>query len=286
MKEKELTKEIKIIIIALLAILACSSIAFGLTLLIQIVPVVSGYVDYLDYAQDINNSFQKITINWQNSGSVGCNVQVRANILHEGIYLYTAWSNAESIYPGGYNLFEIYYYDVNGSGNYSAELKIYMCDEIFEGPKINFMMAYNNSTNLTETIAKSRNDIKIYTKSENEKITVDITSKKNISNFVMFPQKSLPGWRIPAVHAGNISAGETKTIVLNYKRNINEEARVYLALASPNDNIYTPIIVDVKKEMPKQNIYYSLFIVSFAANIVLLVLLKAYMNKKKGEKAK
>ena len=265
-------------------ILSLTGLVNALTLVVNIDETNEGYITYIDYSEEVSNSFQKISVDWQNSGSVNCHIQMRTSIIKDGQIIYTAWSDMKKMYAGSYDVFDMYYYDHNISGDFMADLKIYVCDEIFDGPKINFTIAENSIKNLTGKIANSRQLIETSVRSDDKKIAIDITPTQDIDRLLIFPKDIRPGWRIAAKEINDLKAGETRTVTIEYKKGIEDEARLQFLLASPEEYIYSPITVDIKKSVPKKSIYYYLFILSFIINLVIFkILQKTYRNKRKSK---
>ncbi len=204
-----------LIVLCTIALVPCLSKA--IPIFVSVAGKIDGTLSYVNISVNKTTRLVKLTSVWENTGSAGCKVLMRADVENEkGIVVYTSWSVLKRVPPGGVATLKNYWYYDDLRGNYSVRLRLYFCDEIKDYGKIN--------VTLPSSETKGHRPIKIkaisYVPEKNTSaIFVRIEFPSNLSkkklNGVILPLRVMLGDKIYTVvlHKVDIKKDGTKIII-------------------------------------------------------------------------
>jgi len=135
----------------------------------------------------MNNGIFNATYRFSNNGSVPYKVRGRLDIYNEtGYLIFTGWSQEFEFYPSKTKIFETYWFPINDTGNFTAEIKIYYGNEIYSSDKIEFSI---KETHQLESL-KLGTKVKVY----DGEIDLNFNSDIDLENFILIPYKYPKGW--------------------------------------------------------------------------------------------
>jgi len=212
----------KILVYLMLA--AMISSAYALQVKTEIVGLVGGYMDYVDYDTNVKDGPQEFTINWINTGSVGCRMRFRFDITNANKSIDSAWSNELPIDAGASGLFHAYW-KPNESGAYTARIRIYQCRTIKDGPEFNFTAVVSG--------AGGENPFNISVDNDMESIKLKVRSGRDFEKLIVVPEGYPIGWVVESADL-NLTKDEEKTVVLGYFPEIWKPADVSFLVTTPD----------------------------------------------------
>ena len=181
---------------------------YSMPVVVSIDEKLYGTVDYLSYNESIV-SMQEIVTSFENTGSIGCMVQIRVDFFKNDTFLYTSWSEGVALEPGAPYTFKNYWFSKSILGNITGNMWVYYCDEVNRKDDINFTVVSvdeNKTLNLTVSDINADEDV----------ILVSFLPSMNMSNVRIIPKKTPIGWRIEPVDVGDLHAGVVQTVPIHY----------------------------------------------------------------------
>ncbi|NOR84707.1 hypothetical protein GQ473_01175 [archaeon] len=185
----------------------CNNVS-GMPVVVSIDEKLYGTVDYLSYNETVV-SMQEIITSFENTGSIGCMVQVRVDFFKNNTFLYTSWSDGVALEPGAHYTFKNYWFSKSILGNITGNMWVYYCDEVNRKDDINFTVVLvdeNKTVNMTVTNVVA----------DEEVILITFNSSVNLSDVKIIPAKTPIGWRIEPVDVGDLHAGVEQTVHIHY----------------------------------------------------------------------
>ncbi len=273
--------------------------AHAVRLTVEIIPVVKGGTFYMDHSEMINET-HKFHTYWENWGSVACENRLRVDIyngtlsdlrLDDGkidslnqknqrLLEHTAWSMPERFNPGTNSDLFAYYRPFNITGNFTAQPRVYSCNEIFYIDPINISIE-KKFTNQSLEDHFERVDIKNINKSS---IMITLVPKHDMNSTVVVPQKHLAGWVVPYSMFEDMEAGEEHERTLDYKPSVWRPRHMTLGFIIDDGGSY------VKKDFiiqEDENIRYTDYLIAgLMLLFVSLVIYKKYMKISYGRNKK
>lgn len=211
----------------------------------------------INVPENINGDISSLKINtttniidflmeFYNTGSVPYKSRIRIDIFENNTLLFTGWSKENVLMPGSRKNNEIAWYK-NKTGNYTAKIRLYFGNEIFDFKTFNFQI--NNSIIPEDTFEIE--EFRIY----DNFIIFDIKSKKNASELFLIPLKYPKTWIFEQKKIISLKENEKKTIILPYSADVFFQADFTLGIVSNNGEYYSEKTFELKKET---NILYHI----------------------------
>jgi hypothetical protein len=256
-------------LIFLLALLLVQS-ALAIKVDIEIKEVIDGNLAWVNIT---STGVQKILIVWENLGSVGCETRARVDFYfhnqttNKTERVYIGWSKAEPIRPGDSANLEVYSH--LPEGNFTAKIRIYHCNEIFESKPYSVNVEKINSTPEILSIV----DVETFT----DHVEVSVKSETNVENAIVVPSKYPLGWIFESGKIDSIAEGETKKIKLGFKPSIWKEERVEFKAITEDGKFLAKRSFILEKQRPYP--YERIF--TLTVTILLIVLILMYLHRKK-----
>jgi hypothetical protein len=226
--------------------------------------LIDGRMPYIDMPAVVNNTPQKFIIVWENTGSVGCNFRMRADIYQrvkgESVPVYSSWSKAVPIEPGGAGNLEAYWYP-NRTGEYSVETFLYFCNFLSDGPKSNFTVFKAN-----RTLAKMPAAIRA--ESTEDYIDFVINPTEDISSLMIVPKSYPVGWVFESGEWRGIEKGKDNRLRLGYSAQIWKESNVSFDVVSSDGKYYQSVVVELAKKQE-----FPLYPIVIGVLVLLIIIL-------------
>ena len=263
-----MNKKLIVITIFLLTFTWAISDISASKLLVEILPVIKGETRYINYSTDVNQTPQKIWTYWEDKGSVGCTNRLRIdiynasidkltkpgnfsidplNITNQNRRIYTAWSKAVQFNSGANDNLITYWYPYNISGNFTAQFRLYSCNEIYEKPPFMFeVMPWKEFPPINE-----ENELfdKIEIKNINESnIEIRVKPKEDMNNTLIIPEKYPHGWIFEYGYFDKMKKGKEYSANINYAAGIWSPENVTLAFVTEDGKHYFQKTFLIKKE--------------------------------------
>ena len=234
-------------------------ITYAMIINVEIEDIISGRSAYHNFS---NASIISFNLDWENIGSIDCKVRLRMDILDlNSSNLYVSWSKEEILAPGSGTLLSAYYLPKK-SGNYSATIKLYYCNDIYTISSFNFSFTKQEfkELNLSLNIATTRNQIKF-----------KIKPKRNIDNLYIIPENYPRGWIFESLKLENLKKGEEKEIVLNYIPAFWISREINFTLVSEKYAKTIKIKLEKEKKYPISEIIILFLLISLSLNFYFIL---------------
>jgi hypothetical protein len=235
--------------------------------------LIDGRMPYIDMPAVVNNTPQKFIIVWENTGSVGCNFRMRADIYQRArgklVLAYTSWSKAVPIEPGGAGNLEAYWYP-NKTGDYSVETFLYFCNFLSVGPKSNFTVFKAN-----RTLAKMPAAIRA--ESTEDYIDFVINPTEDISSLMIVPKSYPVGWVFDSGEWLGIEKGKDNRLRLGYSAQIWKASNVSFDVVSSDGRYYQSVVVELakKQEFPTYPVVIGVLVL-----LVIILSIKVFSYRR------
>lgn len=245
--------DMKILCVLLFIIVVQSVSAFNIEM--QIDQEIDGYVAWMNVTPA---SPQRVSIAWQNAGSIYCKSRARVDFDNESGRAYTSWGPEAVMKPGDTVEWNLYSY--LNEGEYNITIRVNHCNEIYNyGP-------YHVSVEIPEhsgaiEISGSRADDK--------GVEIVVSSSKDLENVVLIPASYPLGWIFESGEIGSIKSGETKSVFIPYE-SMGWEGRSISFVAATEDGSYVqekPVI------LRRQEISYNWVMLIFVVGAALMIYL-------------
>jgi hypothetical protein len=241
---------------AILVFLFLVPSALAINIELEIGRQIDGYMPWLNTTQD---SPQKYSIAWQNTGSVYCKSRPRLDVSNANGTVYTAWGSEATMMPGDTVTWNLHSY--LGSGRYEYNIIFYHCNDVYRYGS--YQLAVANATpheDVIEIIGSSADDTGV---------ELVVRSAKDMDNIALIPADYPLGWIFESGETDIIKAGETRTVRLSYDP-IKWEGQLITFVAASEDGSYVlrkPVILR-RAEFPYERIIFIL-----AAAVALVIYL-------------
>ncbi|RLE10226.1 hypothetical protein DRJ04_09350 [Candidatus Aerophobetes bacterium] len=208
---------------------------------------------------------QKISITWENIGSVGCEVRARADFYNTSKLVYTGWSRAKPLWPGSHADMDIY--SNLPEGNYTVYVRIYFCNEIFKFGPYYFEGKPKKS--------KAGNFEIVNIDTFDDYIDIYIRSNQDVKNLIVIPSKYPVGWIMESARIDFMNSGQIKKARIPYRPSIWKESSVEFTLITEDGNFIQKKTVLLKKEKSRSDAFAPFIII-----LMLIILLIIYLSYK------
>lgn len=243
--------------------LLCITAILAIEVSVEVRGVIRGRKAYLEFNETSIN-IQRIMMDWENIGSVGCKVRMRIDVFNSTDQLYTGWSPEEPLEAGDHTLLTTYWIPSN-PGNYSANITVYHCNRMFFVDTINFSMIMRNFTEMPARVRVN---------SDEHNIIFEVKAMENIDDIVLIPSNYPLGWVLESKKISGIKKGETKRIKLGYEAEIWKPRQVTFDMVTEDGRYKVTKTFTLKKGKNYGEIVFLalslLFILSLTINIYLL----------------
>jgi hypothetical protein len=272
---------------ALCLIVLYSVSAGAMPLDVNVPETIRGVSQYASYGKEVSAQPQRFLLDWENQGSVSCRVRMRIDFLEEDVKVYTGWSAEKPIEPGDHGEFVVYFYP-NMSGNYTARIFAYHCNTIEELKNASFS-AYvprseaNLTGNASNASARKANatapaaPFEIKTSNTNENVEFRVKSKTTLSELVIIPVKYPLGWIMESGKAGEIKAGEERSIDAPYVPSVWKPVEVVYEVSTLDGKYHQTVSV----KLSEQKNGYSMEQVAIGLLIIAVLFLAALLMREK-----
>jgi len=234
-------------------------VTYAMIINVEIEDIVNGMSSYHNFS---SSPFVSFVFDWENIGSVDCNARLRMDILDlNSSELYTSWSKKVALAPGGGALLSTYYLPKK-SGNYSATIKLYYCNDIYKISSFNFSFERPDfeELNLSLDIATTKNEIKF-----------KIKPKEDLDKLYIIPENYPRGWIFDSLEINNLKKGEEREITLTYVPAYWMPRNITFSLISGNYLKNVEIRLKEEKKLPIFEIIVTLLTISLFVNFYLVV---------------
>jgi hypothetical protein len=244
------------------------TIVIAMTVNVEIEGISNGRNSFFDFN---NSSILSFKFDWENIGSVDCNTMLRIDIIDNSSKAYTAWSDEYALAPGGGKLFEVYYIPKE-SGNYTAEMNLYYCNEILPLTSFNFSFIKPELKDLDILIETSSNENEIYFVFE---------SDRDLDELIVIPKEFPKGWIFNSIRLDGLVSGEKRAVSMDYKSAVWRPRNITFAVFS--DGGYQEFSVELKKKEESifDFFYLAIFLLSISIILNFYLLLKRTKKKRK-----
>ncbi|MBN2102346.1 MAG: hypothetical protein JW716_05750 [Candidatus Aenigmarchaeota archaeon] len=252
---------------------------------VKITPKLERSLDYYNFSEEIVNSYQRFVVNLYNIGSIGCLTRVRFDIYNstnEEVFD-TVWSEEFPMEAGSYYTFETYWYPYNISGNFYSKMRIYQCNDIFEGPVSGFSVD-NTVANETKKIDFLEEEILEVKKAANTEsyIELEITAIEDLENLIFHTEDYPFGWIFGDKKIDKINKGEIKYLRINYDPEIWRETDISINIFDEENNYFS----SKKIFLEKNNNPDTKDIIISVLGIIIFLLVFLKIKEIKGRRKK
>jgi len=219
-------------------------------LLLMFIGTVNALVIKVDVAETLKGNVSSFSINsssnivklpieFYDTGSVAYLARVRIYVYNDTDLIFSGWSAEKALKPGDRKLFDIFW-PATDAGNYTAKLRIYFGNEIFE--QGGFRIQVNKTVQAEDVF-----DVRDF-KTHDDHVDFNIISRNDSSDAVVVPLKYTSGWVFEQAEVGSMKAGESKRVTLHYISGVWTPGSLKLVVASNSGSFYTEKNLEMKKE--------------------------------------
>ncbi len=263
--------------VIILWVMLLTPIAFANILVeVNIPQSINGNIAYLNFSEEINDKPQKFLLDWENQGSISCRVRVRIDFYNGTSLVYTGWSKEVPLEPGDHSDFEVYFYPKN-SGNFTAEIFIYQCNEIWKATNVTFTASMpqniiKNATNISQLTSKTI-PFDVRAESTESHVEIKIKAKEDINGIIIVPERYPLGWIFEGGQVNTIKENEEKTISLGYVPSIWKPEEIELNIVTLDGRYHKVERIRLEKRKKGYNLEHILLASSSMGVIILTILL-------------
>jgi len=260
-------------IISLVGILFMISLVCGVIQVnVYVDDTINGFTPFFNRSEFADGAIQNFQVVFENVGSVGCNTRLRADIYNSNNDLvYTAWSREFPLEPGGVADMNAYWHP-RGVGNYTANLSIYYCNLILNGPVFNVSVPNRTTSIMEQNTTGDLLDI-TYETTMNY-VEMRIKPKEDLEGIVIIPKEYPLGWMFSSTRVDSLKKDTEKIVKIDYNPTIWKESGVEFDILSTDGNLYLTKSVEIKekKELPIEHIIIA--VLSIVIIILLIVIFR------------
>ena len=258
--------------------------AEAVPIFVSITGRLEGILSYINVSEmKPEAGYLKISSVWENIGSVGCKVAVRLDIYNRSSMLFTSWSKSRVVAPGNVATFENYWFFGNMSGNFTAVVRVYYCDEIQKLENMSIAVPEHNLSYGVERINASS----WVWKEDATKIHVVFDREINSTELIVLPLENPIGTRVYADRLINTTA---KQLELEWKYEFLREYEIPLAIIDLQAHrVYYAKILTTPEAMPKKKspaVLVSILIFALLLAVFGRALKKKRKSRKRGKQSK
>lgn len=230
---------------------------------VEVGGVIDGNLAWMEIEPGI---VQEASVSWENTGSTGCEVRARMDYFDENSSLvYTGWSEAVPLWAGSQAGLSIL--SALPGGNYTARLRVYFCNEIFEyGPFV--IESVQDVT--VEGVFMVTN-----VETHEEYIDVHVNSMREAGDVVVIPSTYPMGWIMGSGRIESIVPGLGGVARLHYEPSIWKESVVELTIASEEG------FVERKRVFLSREQSFQLYWLAPVLAAMLIIILLIYLRQRK-----
>lgn len=236
----------KIFLILIICFLFLIEIVYSSVIEVGISEILKGNVSSIIY--DNNSNIVKFSIEFYNTGSVGYKTRVKIEISNNET-IFNGWSQEKDLMPGERKSFDIYWYG-NKTGNYFAKLKAHFGNEILEFKEFEFSI--NKSIEPKDVFEV--NNFRTY----DNYVIFDVTSKDDVKNVTIIPNKYTPGWIFEQKEIASMSKDSPKLVIIKFYPTLWTPSNVSLTIVSDKGKYYTEKEVEMKKNEGLRGFFFSI----------------------------
>ncbi len=277
--------ERKILVFLFVVVLLSLSVEAIIHVAVSVNSDIDGFISYIDVPPLVQDSYQRFTLVWVNSGSVSCRLRTRADVYGgwgEGRrLLYSAWSAWAPSEPGTENTMYSYWFP-EVDGNYSVDLKIYYCNLIFDGPERNFTVARGRVYSRNSTVLAASGLLDVSASSNKSAIEFTLKPGKDIDSMLITPSSYPTAWVFESTVVSHLEAGKPRSVRINYEPTIWKSRNVSFTLVSADGSLFLEHVVKLeeKKGIPWESIVIGLlFLLVVFLSVLLFSLKKENINR-------
>jgi len=246
---------------------------------------IDGFISYVDVPVLVEDSYQRFTLVWVNSGSVSCCLRTRADVYSgwgdNKSLLYSAWSGEVPSEPGTENTLYSYWFP-EGDGNYSVDFKIYYCNLIVDGLERNFTVARERVYSRNSTVLAASGLLDVSASTNKSAIEFTLKSSEDIDRMLITPSSYPTAWVFESTEVNHLEAGKPRSVRVNYEPTIWKSRNVSFTLVSADGSMFFEHVVKLeeKKGIPWESIAMGfLFLLVVFLSILLFSLRKKNINQ-------
>jgi hypothetical protein len=188
-----------------LIFLALSLFSIANSILIEVEIPKSLEGNFTSFSYDSSKDILKFWFEFYNSGSTAYRTRIRLDVFNDSKIVFTGWSDEKVLMPGDRKNFEIYWY-TNSTGNFSARVRAYFGNEIFER---RISLEKKNSFSPEDVF-----EIKNF-RTYDDFIVFDIKAKRNAKDVVILPSDFPLGWIFEQKKIDFLKEGEERTVAID-----------------------------------------------------------------------
>ncbi|MEA1924395.1 MAG: hypothetical protein U9M95_00840 [Candidatus Altiarchaeota archaeon] len=274
----------KISVLLFAAVLLSLSAGALIPVSVSINSDIDGFISYVDVPDHVEDSYQRFTLVWVNSGSVSCRLRTRADVYSgwEGnkSLLYSAWSGEMPSEPGTENTLCSYWFPW-GDGNYSVDFKIYYCNLIVDGPQRNFTVERERVYFGNLSVLPTPELLDVSASSNKSAIEFTLKSSEDIDGLLITPSAYPTAWVFESTEVGYLKAGNPRSVKVSYEPTIWKSRNVSFTLVSADGSMFFEHVVELKekKGIPWESIVLGfLFLLVVFLSVLLFSLGKKNIN--------
>ena len=250
------------------------SLVKAIEIAVEVRGTILGKPGFFNYSKEAKN-LAWFFVNWENTGSVSCRSRMRVDIYNDSEIIYTAWSKAEKIEPGGNADLKAYWYPYE-NGSYEAEIKIYQCNEIFEVRRVNF-------SSLIEKQEQLLGKVKI--KNDENFVHITFEPEEPIKNLVGVVDYYPKGWIFDYYEVSDIEQGKKIELKIGYSTEVWKPRRIRIDLLADDGRKHMSYEYTLKEigiwDKLRRNPWILISMISILINIYLIIKGKILLVLKK-----
>lgn len=231
-----------ILLVILLVVLPLTS---GLMVKVEVMGTIEGNAAYYEIEDGTQYRPHRFLVSWENVGSVGCGIVLRADVYEVGenksVHIYTAWSEGTPAESGETIVLETYWLPEE-PGNYEVNLSVILCHKFSQLARTNFTIE-----KASQSFQKAPFEIK---NMENNKswVSFEIESSEDIHELIIIPTKYPLGWSVESKSVGQVRKNKVKEVSVSYESGIWKEKELTFEILDKYGNYRKTIVYKLLKE--------------------------------------
>lgn len=259
------------VFVAAFLLLASSADAI-LRVNVYVSDLIDGRMPYVDMPAAVNNTPQKFTVTWENTGSIGCSFRLRADISRridgELVPVYVSWSRAVPIEPGGAGNLEAFWYP-NQSGDYFVETSLYYCNVLSSGPSANFSVKADRVVSSLPSTIRTENSL--------DYVDFIVNPTEDISSLAIVPTAYPVGWVVESGGFSGLQKGKDNRLRLGYSAQIWKPLNVSFDVISSDGRYRQSVVVELsrREEFPTYQVIIGVLVL-----LVIILSVKVFSYRR------
>lgn len=245
----------------LLLLITITAIASAQGVEISIIELLRGKINSVFYDSSVDTVL-KATTEFYNTGSAGYSTRIRMDIFNESFnesesdletsgLLYRGWSKELPMVPGLHEIFPIYWYPHDQTGNFIAKVRAYYGDEIVESDEIQFEV---KDVPVPEDVF----EIKRFRTYETY-MKFDLKASESANNVIIIPSGYPMGWIVEQTKIESMNKNDVTRVVIPYEPSLWESAEITMNVVTEDGEYFTSESFALEKETgPREFINYIL----------------------------